>query len=48
MRLVVSSVPGGMGFGLASIGAYSHDWPLLTVGVVLMVIGAVLLWRCEE
>jgi hypothetical protein len=48
MRTVFSSVPGGVGFGLASIGAYAHDWPLLTFGVVLMVIGAVLLWRCEE
>jgi hypothetical protein len=48
MRTVFSSVPGGVGFGLASIGAWSHDWPLLTVGVALMVIGAALLWRCEE
>jgi hypothetical protein len=48
MRTVLSSAPAGLGMGLAACGSYLHDWPLLTFGVVLMVIGAVLLWRCEE
>ena len=48
MRTVFSSVPAGLGFAFASVGAYSHEWLLLVVGAVLLIVGGVVLWRCEE